>query len=70
MMIKIIDCFKKGLRSVKDYNLGSFKMLNMDNKIYQMADWTERQELYFFQAPECGGPATPASVNNGVWNYF
>ena len=27
MMIKIIDCFKKGLRSVKDYNLGSFKMI-------------------------------------------
>ena len=63
MMIKIIDCFKKGLRSVKDYNLGSFKMLNMDNKIYQMADWTERQS----SSPECGGPA---SVDNGVWNYF
>ena len=69
MMIQIMACFEKGLFKIIIWKSGSFKMLNIDNKIYQMADWTERQELFFpsKSSSECGGPA---NTNNGVWNYF
>ena len=70
IMIKIMNCFEKGLlKIVIQIFLSRCWIIKINNKIYQMADWTERQELFFpsKSSSECGGPA---NTNNGVWNYF